>query len=168
MSRAAIFLDRDGVINHKRDDYVKNINEFKIFNFVPSAISLLKKNNFLIIIITNQSVINRKIITHDNLNQIHNNLKNVLHKYDTSIDAIYFCPHKPDENCDCRKPKSGLILKATQEFDIDLTQSWFIGDSQTDIDAAKTAGCKSFLVNKNKNLMFAAEEIIKLKNTNDT
>mgnify|MGYP006106467857 FL=1 len=59
-------------------------------------------------------------------------------------------------------------MKATQEFDIDLTQSWFIGDSQTDIDAAKTAGCKSFLVNKNKNLMFAAEEIIKLKNTNDT
>lgn len=166
MSRIAIFLDRDGVVNQERKDYVKNITEFKIFEFVPNAINLLKKNNFLIILVTNQSVINRGIITIDVLNEIHNHLQDYLSRHDTKIDAIYFCPHKPDENCDCRKPKPGLILRATKEFDIDLTQSWFIGDSQSDIDAAKTVGCNSFRIDEKQNLMSAVKEIIKLKNTN--
>ncbi|AJA92433.1 hypothetical protein A7X95_05960 [Candidatus Nitrosopelagicus brevis] len=165
MSRAAIFLDRDGVINQKRDDYVKNISELEIFEYVPNAINLLKKNNFLIILITNQSIINRKIVTLDTLNAIHKKLQNFLNEHNTSIDAIYFCPHKPDENCDCRKPQPGLILKATKEFDINLEESWFIGDSQTDIEAANLANCNSFLVNDSHNLMYAAQEIIKLKNS---
>ena len=160
MSRIAIFLDRDGVVNQERKDYVKSISEFKIFESVPSAINLLKKNGFLIILVTNQSAINRGLITTDILNEIHDYLQDYLSKYNATIDAIYFCPHKPDENCDCRKPKPGLILKAAKELDIDLTQSWFIGDSQSDIDAAKIVGCKSFLVDEKRNLNEAVQEIL--------
>tara|TARA_B100000029_G_C17409319_1_gene900112 strand:+ start:541 stop:1047 length:507 start_codon:yes stop_codon:yes gene_type:complete len=166
MSKIAVFLDRDGVINKKRNDYVKNISELEIFEYVPDAITLLKNNNFLIILITNQSVINRGIISLNELNDIHKHLQDFLSTFGTSIDGIYFCPHTPNDNCNCRKPKPGLILKAGEEFDIDLKKSWFIGDSQTDMEAAKLANCNSLLVNDDYNLMYAAQEIIKINNSN--
>jgi len=156
----AIFLDRDGVINQERKDYVKNLEEFKIFDNVADAISLLKKENFLVVVITNQSAINRKLLSIENLEKIHEFLKKYLKKNNTSLDGIYYCPHTPDECCACRKPKPGLLLKAASDLNIDLNNSWMIGDSKTDIDAAKTAGCNSILLKKNENLFDIVKELI--------
>ena len=148
MSRA-VFLDRDGVINKERKNYVKNLEEFEIFNGVSKAIKILKEKNFLVIIITNQSAINRNLLTKDKLDEIHNHLQEILKKDNTSFDAIYYCPHKPEENCDCRKPKPGLLLRAAKDHKIDLKNSFFIGDSITDIEAANAAGCNGILLENN-------------------
>lgn len=145
----AIFLDRDGVLNKNRDDYVKSTKELEIFSNIGKEILKLKMKGFLIIVITNQSVINRKIITIRELEEIHSTIQKFLMKSKTSIDKFYFCPHRPDENCDCRKPKPGLILQAINEFSIDVSKSWMVGDSKTDIQAGEKAGCKTILLKKN-------------------
>ena len=121
----AIFLDRDGVINKKRDDYVKSINELEIFPDIGEGILNLKKMGFLIIVITNQSIINRKIITVEELEKIHLSIQNNLKKKSCIIDRFYFCPHTPNENCNCRKPKSGLLLQAITDFSINSSESWW-------------------------------------------
>ena len=145
----AVFLDRDGVLNKNRDDYVKSTKELEIFSNIGKEILKLKMKGFLIIVITNQSVINRKIITIRELEEIHSTIQKFLMKSKTSIDKFYFCPHRPDENCDCRKPKPGLILQAINEFSIDASKSWMVGDSKTDIQAGEKAGCKTILLKKN-------------------
>ena len=142
----AIFLDRDGVINIERKDYVKSIKEFVLIDGVFEAIKSIKDKGYLVIIITNQSVINRKIINEKDLEKIHSHLLKQAERQNVKIDGIYFCPHRPDENCECRKPKPGMILKAAQEFQIDLKKSIMIGDSDTDIESAQQAGCDGILV----------------------
>ena len=155
----AIFLDRDGVINEERKDYVKNLDEFIILKGVSKAIKLLKEKNFLVIIITNQSAINRKLLTNNGLDEIHNHLQDVLKNDDTICDAIYYCPHKPEENCKCRKPKPGLLLRAAEEHSIDMKNSFLIGDSMTDIEAADMAGCKGILLKENESLLEIVENL---------
>jgi D-glycero-D-manno-heptose 1,7-bisphosphate phosphatase len=151
--KKAIFLDRDGVINLEKKDYVKSIKEFQIMENVPKAIIELKKKGFLVIIITNQSAINRGLLTIKILNEIHNHLQEILKDNNTSIDDFYFCPHRPDEKCKCRKPNPGMLLKAVQEHNIDMSQSFMIGDSLTDIQAAQKAGCEGILLNQNQTLL---------------
>jgi|TARA_B110000881_G_C18544643_1_gene500483 D-glycero-D-manno-heptose 1,7-bisphosphate phosphatase len=155
----AIFLDRDGVINQERKDYVKKVEEFIILKNVSNAINLIKNHNFLVIIITNQSAVNRKLLTIENLNKIHKNLQEYLKKHNTSFDGIYFCPHRPNENCNCRKPKPGLIIQAVNDFKIEISQSFMIGDSKTDIQAAENAGCKGILLKKNQTLLEAIVDL---------
>jgi D-glycero-D-manno-heptose 1,7-bisphosphate phosphatase len=150
--KKAVFLDRDGVINLEKKDYVKSIKEFQIKDDIPKAIATLKKKGFLVIIITNQSAINRGLLTTKILNEIHSHLQEILNKNETSIDDFYFCPHRPDENCKCRKPNPGMLLKAMKKHNIDMNQSFMIGDSLTDIQAATKAGCEGILLNKNENL----------------
>ena len=152
MKNKAVFLDRDGVINKKRIDHVKSVDEFKIFSNVGDAIKLLRDKGYLVIIITNQSVIGRNIISEKKLDEIHIELKNYLKQSNTYVDSIYYCPHIPEQNCDCRKPKPGLIFEACQDFDIDLKNSYFIGDSISDLDAAENAGCKGILLKQHQNL----------------
>ncbi|KFM22147.1 DD-heptose 17-bisphosphate phosphatase protein [Marine Group I thaumarchaeote SCGC AAA799-B03] len=142
----AVFLDRDGVINRRRSDYVKSLDELEIFPSVQEGISKLRKSGFLVIVITNQSVINRGIINLEKLNEIHSKIQKKLREKDTKIDKFYFCPHRPDEKCDCRKPKSGLIIQAINDFSINPSESWMIGDSLTDIQAGENAGCNTLLV----------------------
>ena len=149
----AIFLDRDGVINQERKDYVKKLDEFRILDKTSDAINIIKNNGFLVIIITNQSAINRKLLSVETLNKIHEKLQSYLEKYDTSFDGVYFCPHTQSENCECRKPKPGLILQAVTDFQIDLSESYMIGDSETDIQAARNAGCKGILLKKDQTLL---------------
>ena len=141
-----IFLDRDGVINQERKDYVKSISELKILPNVANNIKLLKNAGFLIVVITNQSAINRGIITHDIINLIHESIQKHLEKNQTSIDKFYYCPHTPDENCNCRKPKPGLLNQAILELNIDVNSSWMIGDSDSDIEAANSIGCKAIKI----------------------
>ena len=159
--KKAIFLDRDGVINLEKKDYVKSIKEFQIIDNVPKAIATLKEKGFLVIVITNQSAINRKLLTVELLNKIHNHLQKILKDNNTSIDYFYFCPHRPDEKCKCRKPSPGMILKAAQEHNIDMNQSFMIGDSLTDIQAAKKAGCEGILLNQNQTLLEIVTEKLK-------
>ena len=140
MSKKAVFLDRDGIINQKRNDYVKSLEEFQINEKIFDVIREIKKKDYLVIIVTNQSAINRKLLTINILNDIHDFFKEMLKRYNLFVDGIYFCPHTPNDNCDCRKPKPGMLLQAARELDVDLENSWIIGDSQTDIDAGNVVG----------------------------
>ena len=149
----AIFLDRDGVINQERKDYVKKLDEFRILDKTSDAINIIKNRGFLVIIITNQSAISRKLLSVETLNKIHEKLQSYLEKYGTSFDGVYFCPHIPSENCECRKPKPGLIVQAVTDFQIDLSQSYMIGNSETDVQAVTNAGCKGILLKKDQTLL---------------
>ena len=158
--KKAIFLDRDGVINKKRTDYVKSISEFVMLKDAPTAIKLLNNNDFLVIVVTNQSAVNRGYISREELENIHEFLSKQLQKQSSHIDAIYYCPHRPDENCDCRKPKTKLISKAIKDFSIDKNSSWLIGDDETDIQAAKSIGIKSVKMQTDASLLECVKEKI--------
>jgi len=155
-----VFVDRDGVINQERSDYVKSISELEIYPNVAKNIKLLKDAGFLVIVITNQSAVNRGIITHEIVSQIHDSIQDHLKKYGTFLDGFYYCPHTPNENCNCRKPKPGLLQQAILELNIDLNSSWMIGDSDSDIEAADSVGCKAIKINDNFSLDNAVEKIL--------
>ena len=155
-----VFLDRDGVINKERNDYVKSISELEIFPNVAKNVELLKNAGFLVVIITNQSAINRGLITHEMVHKIHGSIQNHLKKNGTCVDGFFYCPHKPDENCNCRKPKSGLLHQAILELNIDLNSSWMIGDSNSDIEAAISIGCKAIKIDNNFSLDNAVDKIL--------
>lgn len=145
--KRAIFLDRDGVINKKakEHDYIKNWSEFDFLPHVKDAISQLNKK-FLVVVVSNQGGISRELMTWDDVNTIHINMQSELEKSNAIIDKIYVCPHDMKEKCACRKPKPGLILQAARELNIDLSNSYMIGDSLADIRAGKKAGCKTILL----------------------
>ena len=152
----AVFLDRDGTIN-KYVGFLRNINDFELINGVSEAIKRINASGYLAIVITNQPVIARGEVTYEELNEIHNKMETLLGNHGAYLDSIYYCPHHPDSgfdgeikelkiDCDCRKPKPGLLLKAAEELNIDLSKSWMIGDSKNDIMAGKNAGCKTALI----------------------
>ncbi len=156
----AVFFDRDGVLNEERKDYVKIRSELKIFPNIIDPIIKLKEAGFIIVVITNQSAINRGLTTHQNISEIHSTIQSFLNENGTQIDSFYYCPHKPDEYCQCRKPNPGLILRAVEELKINLQKSWMIGDSETDVQAAIKAGCKYFKINSNHELQGIVEKIL--------
>lgn len=159
--KKVIFLDRDGVINKKppKADYVKKWEEFEFLPNAIEAIKLLNKNDYKIYLITNQPGIGRGLMTKKNLNLIHRNMRAILKKHGAKINGIYYCPHDWDDNCICRKPKPGLLIKASQDHLFDLTKVIFIGDDKRDKEAGETAGCKTILVNAKKNLLQIARQI---------
>lgn len=152
MKCQAIFLDRDGVINKKRNDYVKNAEEFEILDGVGEAIKILKKK-YLVIIITNQSAIGRNLLTQSEFERINNKFKKYLKQFSTNIDSIYYCPHLPEDDCFCRKPKPGLLQQAQIDYNIDMKNSFMIGDSETDTQAANATNCKSLFLKTNGSLL---------------
>lgn len=148
----AIFLDRDGTINEEMG-YINHIDRFKIFPFVAESIKIFRENGFKIIVVTNQSGLGRGYFTEKLLREVHNKLVEYLAENETKLDGIYFCPHHPSEgigkykkDCNCRKPKTGLIEMATREHDIDLKKSFMIGDRYKDIKFAKNLNIKSGFV----------------------
>jgi histidinol-phosphate phosphatase family protein len=141
-----IFLDRDGVINEDRVDYIKSWEEFRFIKGVRQALKQINKAGITVIVITNQSVIGRGIITETELSVIHDRMLKEVKKSGGRILKIYYCPHHPDDHCRCRKPRIGLLKKAAKELDLDLTKCVFIGDSLKDIQAGKRAGCRTVLV----------------------
>ncbi|MHA1344155.1 MAG: D-glycero-beta-D-manno-heptose 1,7-bisphosphate 7-phosphatase [Promethearchaeota archaeon] len=143
----AVFLDRDGVINVEVN-YLSDPKDLKLIEGTIEALKILKKKGYLLIIVTNQSAIARGYFDERTLKKIHSKLKEILKKNHIEIDEIYYCPHHPDftGECDCRKPKPGMIFKARDEFNIDLQQSYMVGDTLKDIEAGKNAGCKTVLV----------------------
>jgi len=145
MSNPAIFLDRDGVINENLE---KGVDKWEDFKFIPNALKaleILAKLPNKIIIITNQGGIEKGWRTEDDVKQIHEKMKKIIQENNGRIDAIYFCPHIGDE-CNCRKPKPGLLLQAQIDFDIDLENSIFVGDKTADIKTGKDLGMTSILV----------------------
>lgn len=143
---AFVLLDRDGVINFESGEYIKSPEEWRPIPGSLSAIAKLNAAGFKVCLATNQSGIGRGLYDMAMLEQIHDKLHKALALRDGRIERIFFCPHRPDEGCPCRKPKPGLLYQARDTYDIDLSQTFFIGDSLTDIEAAQTAGCMPLLV----------------------
>ena len=154
----AIFLDRDGTIN-KYVGFLSTTEEFELLPEVAEAIKLINKSGYLAIVITNQPVIARGEVTVPQLEEIHKKLETELGYSGAYIDALYYCPHHPHKgyegevvelkiDCDCRKPKPGLIFRAAEDYNIDLESSYMIGDSDSDAIAGVAAGCKSFKINE--------------------
>ena len=139
--RKVVFLDRDGVINRDSPDYIKSWSEFEFLPGSLEAITLLTLNEFATIIITNQSVINRKMVSRKELEYMHTMMKKAVTSKGGHITDIFYCPHVPEDRCNCRKPNPGLILKAEQKYRIDITASVMVGDSAKDIECARNAGC---------------------------
>lgn len=136
-----IFLDRDGVINKDRPEYVKSWNEFEFLPGSLDALKLLTLNGYHIVLITNQSVINRGMVTEAGLREIHQKMTAAVVDYGSNIEAVYYCPHCPEDGCDCRKPKPGLIYRAQADYGADLAKTCMIGDSLKDIECARHTGC---------------------------
>ena len=163
----AIFLDRDGVIN-KYVGFLRNIDEFELLEGVSEAIKRINDSGYLAIVVTNQPVIARGEVTYEELTEIHHKMETLLGQDGAYLDAIYYCPHHPHKGyegevpelkieCECRKPKPGMLLQAAKDFNIDLEKSWMVGDSDTDIEAGKNAGCQTFLVGEKTLLDFMLE-----------
>ncbi len=149
MGDRTVFIDRDGTINVNYG-YINNPNDFKMYPSVAKGIKLLQENGFKIIVITNQSGIARGYFSEKTLGEIHEKMKKDLSKEDAMVDAIYYCPHHPDEKCNCRKPKPGLLEKAIKDFDIDIEKSFIIGDRMLDVEAGYKIGLKTVLVPEDK------------------
>jgi len=152
----AVFLDRDGVLN-KYIGFLRNIEEFELLSGAAQAVKKINESGYLAIVITNQPVIARGEVTFEQLQEIHNKMETMLGQKGAYLDSIYFCPHHTDKgykgevlelkfDCDCRKPKPGMFFKAAKDFNIDLTESWMIGDRESDIKAGMNAGCKTVLI----------------------
>ncbi len=152
----AIFLDRDGTIN-KLKGFLTDINEFELIDGVSEAIRKINNSEYLAIIITNQPVVARGEVTKEELDEIHNKMETLLGLDGAYLNDIFYCPHHPDSGflgevkelkivCDCRKPKPGMLINASQKYNIDLSASWMIGDYKNDIFAGINAGCKTALI----------------------
>ncbi len=155
-SQKAVFLDRDGTIN-KYVGFLRNIEDFELLPGVAEAIKLINESGYLAIVVTNQPVIARGEVTTEELGTIHNKLETLLGAEGAYINGLYYCPHHPHKGyegevpelkieCDCRKPKPGMLVKAAEDFNIDLGHSWIIGDGEVDVMSGKAAGCRTALI----------------------
>ena len=154
----AIFLDRDGTIN-KYVGFLKDIDKFELLPKVSEAIRRINDSEYLAIVVSNQPVIARGELTVEGLEEIHNKMETLLGKDGAYVDDIFYCPHHPDKgfegevpelkiDCECRKPKPGMLLQAAEKYNIDLSKSWMIGDSERDVLAGKAAGCRTILISE--------------------
>jgi histidinol-phosphate phosphatase family protein len=155
----AIFLDRDGVICRNRPDHVKNWDEFIFISRAREALARLTALNLPIIVISNQAIINRNITSSATVDEIHRLMTASVEAEGGRIDQIYYCPHRPSEQCDCRKPKPGLLQRAADELDIQLQGSYMVGDAWSDIQAGIAVGCIPFLVLTGRGLSQAPQAL---------
>ena len=149
MSRM-IILDRDGVINQDSDNYIKNADEWVPIPGSLEAIKRLKKAGYLVTVATNQSGIARGLFGEDDLKAIHDKMHDMLAARGVGIDGVFYCPHGPQDNCICRKPKPGLLFQIARKFDINLSATPYVGDNIGDIKAAKIANARPVLVRTGK------------------
>ena len=164
MKNKAVFLDRDGVINevvyHKEMGIIDSpftVEQFTLLPKVGDAINKFHDLGFKVIVVSNQPGLAKDHFSMDVFKKINEKMKNELKKYGAEVDAEYYCFHHPygkikkyTKICDCRKPKPGMLKKATEEHNIDLSKSWMIGDGITDMQAGQTAGCKTILIGRMK------------------
>lgn len=154
----AVFLDRDGTIN-RYVGFLCSPSEFELMEGVAQAIRFINASGYLAIVVTNQPVIARGEVSFEGLQIIHNKMETILGSEGAYVDAIYFCPHHPNRGyegeisslkieCECRKPKPGMLLKAALDYNIDLSRSWMVGDGENDIMAGRSAGCRTALIGR--------------------
>ncbi len=159
-NQKAVFIDRDGTIN-KYVGFLRDIDDFELLPGVAEAIRKINKSGYLCIVVSNQPVIARGEVTLEELEEIHKKMETLLGRRGAYIDAIYYCPHHPDRGfpgeiaefkvvCGCRKPMPGMLYSAAQDYNIDLAQSWMVGDSDRDVEAGKSAGCKTVYITNGK------------------
>ncbi len=141
----AVFVDRDGTLNDDRG-YVTSPEQLVVFPGVPKALAHVNRLGIKVILITNQSAIGRGFMTSEDLQRIHQKLEDLLRDHDGHIDAIYYCPHHPNEGCACRKPNIAMIHQAEKELSLDLSRCYFVGDKSSDLEAAHRAGVQGVLV----------------------
>jgi D-glycero-D-manno-heptose 1,7-bisphosphate phosphatase len=144
--KPAVFLDRDGVLCENRDDYVKSLDEFVFLPGAAEAVATLRKAGLMVVVVTNQSAIGRGVVAAEAVREIHDTMLATLKTQGAEVDDVLVCPHAPEANCDCRKPKPGLLIQAAGEHQIDLARSWMVGDASSDIAAGAKAGCETVLV----------------------
>jgi len=151
--KKAVFLDRDGVITQEPPHFAHRLDQLKIIPRSTEAIRLLNENKFSVVIVSNQSGIARGYYGEEDMVRFNNAMNELLNKNDAYIDALYYCPHHPEAkieryrvNCDCRKPRPGMLIRAGNELIIDLKQSFVVGDRWSDIEAGKKVECKTILV----------------------
>lgn len=142
MKQPAVFIDRDGTLIEEVN-FLSRLEDLQFFPFTSEAVRLLKENGFLIVVVTNQSGIGRKIFEEATMHDIHEKIRADL---DEMLDGFYFCPHLPNDGCVCRKPNLGMIEAACENFAIDLENSWMIGDKKIDVETGFRAGTKTALV----------------------
>ena len=143
-----IFLDRDGVINEEPESHVTDWSDFHFMPGVKSSLRRAKDNGYSVFVITNQSCIGRGTVSRETIDHIMENMSSEIAESGGEIKKVYYCPHAPDEGCDCRKPKPGLLLRASEENDINLPEAWFIGDKVTDIEAGRRAGVRMIYIER--------------------
>lgn len=155
-SKKVVLLDRDGVINKRppRGDYVKKWQEFEFLPGAIEAIRLLNEKDYEVYIVTNQAGVGRKLMSEEDLKEIHSKMEESLNKSGAKINGIYYCPHEMKDNCDCRKPKPGMLIRAAKEHCFDLKKSTFIGDDEKDYLVSKAVGCKSVVMGRDGNSLY--------------
>ncbi len=157
-----VILDRDGVINYDSDQYIKSPEEWTPLPGSLEAIALLNQNGFRIAVATNQSGIGRGLFDMNALNAMHAKMHKALATMGGHVDAVFFCPHTPEDGCDCRKPKPGLFYQIADRFGIDLKEVTMVGDSHRDLQAGAAAGCTPMLVRTGKGLKTLEREDLPL------
>jgi D-glycero-D-manno-heptose 1,7-bisphosphate phosphatase len=152
VKRRAVFLDRDGTINIERE-YLHRIEDFEFIPGAPQAIRLLKDAGFMVIVVTNQSGVARGYYDEAAISRLHRHMDAELARFGAVIDAYYFCPHHPEhgigeykKTCECRKPLAGMLFQAAEDFSLDLTGCYIIGDRVADVEAGLKAGCIPLMV----------------------
>ncbi len=153
-----VILDRDGVINEDRDDYVKSLEEWLPIPGSLSAIARLSRAGYTVAVATNQSGLARGLFTEEDLMAMHQALFEAVAGEGGTLDAVFYCPHGPEEGCECRKPAPGLLYQIEQSLDIPLRDAIMVGDSLRDLEAAARAGCQPILVRTGKGEKTLADE----------
>ncbi len=157
----AVFLDRDGVLNKELGDYVCKLEDFKVLTHNFEPLKKLQENGYLLIVATNQGGLAKGWYTEETLWQMHNHMRQLYAEQGVQFTDMFYCPHHPDftGDCDCRKPKAGLLLQGIAKYNIDPAQSYFIGDRDRDMQAAEKAGVKGILVNSDQPLGEVLDQI---------
>jgi D-glycero-D-manno-heptose 1,7-bisphosphate phosphatase len=152
VSRAAIFMDRDGTLSHEVG-YVNHLSRFQLFPFAVEAVKLINRSGYLAVVVTNQAGVARGYFPEALIHEVHSAMGASMSRGGARLDGVYFCMHHPSvgqppyrQDCDCRKPKPGLVRRAAQELDIDLPRSWVIGDRQGDLELGWNVGARAALV----------------------
>lgn len=167
--RPCIFLDRDGVIN-KDMDSKPLCKDFELLEGVADAIKSINKSDYLSVVVTNQPMIAKGFVTFEEVENTHKKMETLLGEQHAYLNGIYYCPHHPEKgfdgeikelkiDCECRKPKAGMLFKATKDLNIDLEKSWMIGDSKRDIEAGKNANCKTISIKKDLGADYVAQDL---------
>jgi len=142
----AVFLDRDGVINENRADHVKSWSEFRFLPGACEAIARLTRAGLRVFVITNQAIVNRGLAAQETVDTVNDEMVREIERLGGRIEAVAYCPHRPEERCECRKPRPGLLLDLAARHAVNLDEAVIIGDALTDVEAGLAAGCQAILV----------------------